>query len=88
MIRNLSQLGVTVFLTTHYMDEAQSLADEVAILVEGRIAAQGPPGILTAGKQTHIRFRLPEGTPRPPAARPRAIPSRFIPIHPPRSCMS
>jgi len=66
MISNLRELGVTVFLTTHYMDEAQSLADEVAILVEGRIAAQGPPGILTAGKQTRIRFQLPEDT-RPPA---------------------
>jgi ABC-2 type transport system ATP-binding protein len=65
MIQNLRQLGVTVFLTTHYMDEAQNLADEVAILVEGRIAAQGPPAILTAGKQTLIRFRLPEGTPAP-----------------------
>ena len=65
MIRNLKQLGVTVLLTTHYMDEAQSLADEVAILVAGRIAAQGAPAILTAGKQTHIRFRLPEGTPPP-----------------------
>ncbi|MBA2366907.1 MAG: ABC transporter ATP-binding protein [Actinomycetota bacterium] len=65
MIRNLRELGVTVFLTTHYMDEAQSLADEVAILVDGRIAAQGPPAILTSGKQTRIRFRLPEGTPPP-----------------------
>jgi ABC-2 type transport system ATP-binding protein len=65
MIRNLSQLGVTVFLTTHYMDEAQSLADEVAILVDGRIAAQGPPGILTAGKQTRIHFQLPDGTSPP-----------------------
>ena len=65
MIRNLRELGVTVFLTTHYMDEAQSLADEVAILVDGLIAAQGPPAILTAGKQTHIRFRLPEATPPP-----------------------
>ncbi|MDQ3659739.1 MAG: ABC transporter ATP-binding protein [Actinomycetota bacterium] len=67
MIRNLRELGVTVFLTTHYMDEAQSLADEVAILVEGRIAAQGSPAILTAGKRTSIRFRIPPGTP-PPAA--------------------
>ena len=65
MIQNLSQLGVTVFLTTHYMDEAQSLADDVAILVAGRIAAQGPPAILTAGKQTRIRFYLQDGTPPP-----------------------
>jgi ABC-2 type transport system ATP-binding protein len=61
MISNLRQLGVTVFLTTHYMDEAQSLADEVAILVDGRIAAQGPPSVLTTDKRARIRFRVPRG---------------------------
>jgi ABC-2 type transport system ATP-binding protein len=43
MIKSLNQLGKTVFLTTHYMDEAQFLADRVAIIVGGKIAADGTP---------------------------------------------
>ncbi len=61
VIRNLKDLGKTVFLTTHYMDEAQNLADEVAIIADGRIVAQGPPGTL-GGRDTaatRLRFRLP-----------------------------
>lgn len=60
MIRNLRALGKTVLLTTHYMDEAQSLADRVAIIVRGRIVAEGPPAILT-GRDRHatISFRDP-----------------------------
>jgi ABC-2 type transport system ATP-binding protein len=68
MISNLKELGVTVFLTTHYMDEAQILADEVAILVEGRIAVQGPPGVLTTHSRARIRFRVPQGVAPPPPA--------------------
>jgi ABC-2 type transport system ATP-binding protein len=63
MIRNLRSLGKTVFLTTHYMDEAQSLADEVAIINRGQIVAQGPPSTL-GGRDTaatRLRFRLAEG---------------------------
>jgi ABC-2 type transport system ATP-binding protein len=63
VIKNLAGLGKTVFLTTHYMDEAQYLADDVAIIAEGRIVAQGPPGTL-AGREaraTVVRFRLPDG---------------------------
>ena len=48
MIENLKSLGKTVFLTTHYMDEAQRLADEVAIIVGGKIVAQGSPTSLSA----------------------------------------
>ncbi len=48
MIRNLRSLGVTVFLTTHYMDEAQTLADRVAIIARGRIVAEGTPAELSA----------------------------------------
>jgi ABC-2 type transport system ATP-binding protein len=61
VIRNLKDLGKTVFLTTHYMDEAQNLADEVAIIADGRIVAQGTPGTL-GGRDTaatRLRFRLP-----------------------------
>ena len=62
MIRNLKSLGKTILLTTHYMDEAQNLADEVAIIARGEIVAQGPPSTL-GGRDTaatRLRFRLPE----------------------------
>jgi ABC-2 type transport system ATP-binding protein len=67
MIRNLRSLGKTVLLTTHYLDEAQMLADRVAIITHGRIIAEGPPEILTGGdRATTIAFRRPEGD-LPPA---------------------
>ncbi|MFN2490490.1 MAG: ABC transporter ATP-binding protein [Actinomycetota bacterium] len=60
MVKNLKTLGKTVFLTTHYMDEAQHLADRVAIIVQGRIVAEGAPDILTTrDPDTRIRFRRP-----------------------------
>ena len=61
LIANLRELGKTVFLTTHYMDEAQNLADRVAIIAGGQIVAEGTPQTL-AGRDaapTEIRFRLP-----------------------------
>ncbi len=62
VIAGLSRLGKTIFLTTHYMDEAQTLADRVAILSSGRIVATGTPESLgERGMQTEIRFRLPQG---------------------------
>jgi ABC-2 type transport system ATP-binding protein len=62
MVENLKVLGKTVLLTTHYMDEAQHLADRVAIIVRGKIVAQGAPDILTGGDgRTRIRFELSEG---------------------------
>ena len=63
VIRSLKGLGKTIFLTTHYMDEAQYLADEVAIISKGRIVAQGAPASL-GGRDTaatRLRFRLPGG---------------------------
>ncbi|HEX3620704.1 MAG TPA: ABC transporter ATP-binding protein [Acidimicrobiales bacterium] len=62
VIRNLRSLGKTIFLTTHYMDEAQVLADRVAVISGGRIVAEGPPNRL-AGRDnaTEIRFSLPDG---------------------------
>ena len=61
IVRSLTALGKTVFLTTHYMDEAQYLADRVAVIARGRIVAEGPPATLgdrhLAG--TVIRFRPP-----------------------------
>ena len=62
-VRSLAGLGKTVFLTTHFMDEAQALADRVAIIARGQIVALGSPNTLGArGSQaTVIRFSLPDG---------------------------
>jgi ABC-2 type transport system ATP-binding protein len=62
IVRNLTGLGKTVFLTTHYMDEAQHLADRVAVISKGTIVAEGPPGTLGDRHvaDTVIRFRRPE----------------------------
>ncbi len=64
VISGLRDLGKTVFLTTHYMDEAQALADRVAIIAGGEIVAQGPPGELGGSERatSSISFRLPPGT--------------------------
>jgi ABC-2 type transport system ATP-binding protein len=63
MIEGLRQLGKTVFLTTHYMDEAQHLADRLCILRDGLVVAQGTSAELTeqAGGGVVVRFRLPAG---------------------------
>ena len=63
MIEGLKALGKTVFLTTHYMDEAQHLADRVAILRDGRIVAQGRTEQLgeEIGHRTVIGFALTDG---------------------------
>jgi ABC-2 type transport system ATP-binding protein len=63
LIENLRSLGKTILLTTHYMDEAQHLADRVGVLARGQIVAEGPPDML-AGRENGtavIRFRLPAG---------------------------
>ena len=60
IVKNLATLGKTVFLTTHYMDEAQYLADRVAVIAAGKIVAEGPPARL-GGRDTAtavVRFRL------------------------------
>lgn len=63
IVRNLAALRKTVFLTTHYMDEAQSLANRVAVISSGGIVAEGPPSTLGDRHlaETIIRFRLPRG---------------------------
>ena len=64
MIAGLRDLGKTVVLTTHYMEEAQHLADRLAILRDGLVVGSGTPAELagsTARGGTVIRFRLPDG---------------------------
>ena len=62
LIAGLRDLGKTVFLTTHYMDEAQELADRVAIIRRGEIVAEGAPDELGGRDlRCEIRFRLPQG---------------------------
>jgi ABC-2 type transport system ATP-binding protein len=56
-VRSLKALGKTVVLTTHYLDEAQALADRVAIVKDGRILVEGAPGELGAGHGS-IRYRV------------------------------
>jgi ABC-2 type transport system ATP-binding protein len=62
VIAGLRDLGKTVFLTTHYLEEAQALADRVAIIKAGAIVAEGPPAQLGAGRAvTQITFVAPVG---------------------------
>ncbi|MBR7830901.1 ABC transporter ATP-binding protein [Actinospica sp. MGRD01-02] len=67
IVRDLAALGKTVLLTTHYMDEAQQLADRVAVISAGRIVAEGTPDSL-AGRdrvRPRVRCRLPGGVAAP-----------------------
>ncbi len=68
IVKNLVSLGKTVFLTTHFMDEAQYLADRVAVIAKGEIVAEGTPDTIAGRDQMRprIRFRLPLGAPQPP----------------------
>ena len=69
MVRGLAGMGKTVLLTTHFMDEAEALADRIAVLVDGAIVAQGSPAEVIGryAVETRIRLRLPAGAPPPPA---------------------
>jgi ABC-2 type transport system ATP-binding protein len=62
-IRALRDAGTTILLTTHYMEEAQELADRVAVMASGQIVAEGPPSRI-GGRDTaltRISFALPDG---------------------------
>jgi ABC-2 type transport system ATP-binding protein len=63
VIEGLRDLGKTIFLTTHYMEEAERLADRIAVLRDGRIVAEGPPSTLGDRKQAagEISFTPPPG---------------------------
>jgi ABC-2 type transport system ATP-binding protein len=62
VIRSLRAEGRTIFLTTHYLEEAQTLADQVAIIDHGRIIAQGTPQAIIAryGRSERLRIEAPE----------------------------
>jgi ABC-2 type transport system ATP-binding protein len=60
-VRRLKELGKTVLLTTHYLDEAQELADRVAIVKDGRIVAEGPPDRLGPGRSRYRVSYLSDG---------------------------
>ena len=64
-IRRLAEAGTTVLLTTHYLDEAATLADRVIVLRAGRIVAEGTPGSLGTVTGAEFRFRLPDGVALP-----------------------
>jgi ABC-2 type transport system ATP-binding protein len=58
VVRKLKELGKTVLLTTHYLDEAQSLSDRVAIVKDGLLIAQGPPSELSPDRtQYRVSYR-------------------------------
>jgi ABC-2 type transport system ATP-binding protein len=61
VVRALKDLGKTVLLTTHYLDEAQELADRVAIVKEGRIVAEGPPDQLGPSSSRYRISYLSDG---------------------------
>jgi ABC-2 type transport system ATP-binding protein len=61
-VRSLRALGKTILLTTHYLDEAQALADRVAIVKDGRVLAIGPPRELGVGAAHYrVAYRDTEG---------------------------
>jgi ABC-2 type transport system ATP-binding protein len=68
IVKNLTGIGKTIFLTTHFMDEAQYLATRAAVIAKGVIVAEGTPGTLGGRDhmQTRVRFKVAEGQPSPP----------------------
>jgi ABC-2 type transport system ATP-binding protein len=63
LVLDLRRLGKTIVLTTHYMEEAERLADRIAVLSQGEIVATGTPQTLGARElmDAHISFTLPDG---------------------------
>ena len=70
LIGGLRDLGKTILLTTHYMDEAQHLADRVVVIARGQVIAEGTPDTLGRDGETVVTLKLPqlEGAPLPAGA--------------------
>jgi ABC-2 type transport system ATP-binding protein len=68
VVKSLASHGKTVILTTHFMDEAQYLADRVLVIAGGKVVDEGPPATLGSRDRAaaRVRYRLPAGT-TPPA---------------------
>jgi ABC-2 type transport system ATP-binding protein len=68
VVKNLASLGKTVVLTTHFMDEAQYLADRVLVIADGKVVAEGPPSTLGFRDRAvpRVRYRLADGGAPPP----------------------
>ncbi|RBM14901.1 ABC transporter ATP-binding protein [Streptomyces sp. PT12] len=61
LVRQLRDEGATILLTTHYLEEAETLADRLAIMRSGQIVLAGTPAEVTAALPSRIRFTLPDG---------------------------
>ena len=83
VVKNLAGLGKTVVLTTHYMDEAQYLADRVVVISAGRIVAEGPPSTLGLRENSgaRIRYRSPQRAATPPPLAGATTRDGFVEIH-------
>jgi ABC-2 type transport system ATP-binding protein len=83
VVRSLAGLGKTVVLTTHYMDEAQYLADRVVVIAAGRIVAQGPPSTLGVqeSRGVRVRYRPPSGAVPPASVSGIANADGFVEVH-------
>lgn len=66
LVRRLADEGTTIVLTTHYLDEAEALADRLAVIVAGRVVAEGTPSGLRAEYDTAatVAWTEPDGSPR------------------------
>lgn len=73
LVRDLLATGTTVLLTTHYLEEAQNLADRLAFLHRGRVVRAGTPAEVTAAHPARLSFTVPDGAPSPVPDLPGAI---------------
>jgi ABC-2 type transport system ATP-binding protein len=80
VVRNLADIGKTVLLTTHYMDEAQYLADQVAVIARGRIVAEGTPATLGGRDRARaiVSYRVADGVEPPPGMGARSRPDGLL----------
>ncbi|WP_079132680.1 ABC transporter ATP-binding protein [Streptomyces nanshensis] len=87
LVRELRRSGTTVLLTTHYLEEAEELADRLAIMRAGRIVTAGTPEQVVAERPSSIRFTLPDGlTPQhlPPMLSPATVREGRVEIRTPQ----